>query len=281
VTTSETLDDRTRPRVGFVGLGSMGGPMARKVIESDLPTMLWARRPETLEPFRSFPVSFPASLQELGSLSTIVCICVVDDTDTREVVLGSGGVLTGMIPGGLLLIHSTIHPSTCVEIGEAARAHGVGVIDAPVSGGAPAAAAGRLAVMVGGEPEHVEQAMAVLRSYGDPIVRLGPLGSGQLAKLINNTLHAANLATADVALSIGVELGLDRPSLADLIAHSSGTSFGVGRLGQVSSLAEWSRISARLLRKDVMLLRRVFDQGGLEGDLLTAVAEAAVSRMGE
>jgi 3-hydroxyisobutyrate dehydrogenase-like beta-hydroxyacid dehydrogenase len=104
------------------------------------------------------------------------------------------------------------------------------VVDAPVSGGQPAAAAGRLLVMVGGEGEAVERCRPVFASYGDPVVHLGPLGAGQVTKLLNNTLFTAHLAVAASLLELGGDLNVDTARLAQVLGHGSAASFALARV---------------------------------------------------
>src|SRR5947208_12130114 len=100
-------------RVGFIGLGSQGGPMARRIAEEGHPLTLWARRPESLEGFADTGVQTAATPAELGAVSDLVGICVVDDAGVEDVLLRPDGVFAGMAPGGAVLIHSTVHPDTC------------------------------------------------------------------------------------------------------------------------------------------------------------------------
>src|SRR3954452_305371 len=125
-------------RVGFIGLGSQGGPMARRVVGGGYDVTLWARRPATLAAFADTPAKTAQSPAELAAASDLVCLCVVGDDDVREVMAGDHGVLAGLAPGGIVAIHSTVHPDTCRELAESAAKHGVLIIDAPVSGGGPA-----------------------------------------------------------------------------------------------------------------------------------------------
>ncbi|HUL99412.1 MAG TPA: NAD(P)-binding domain-containing protein, partial [Mycobacterium sp.] len=136
-------------RVGFIGLGSQGGPMARAIVDAGFDTTLWARRPASLEPYADTAAKTAESPAELGAASDLVCLCVVGDADVEEVVGGDTGVLAGMADGGIIAIHSTVHPDTCRKLAETAGAKGVSVIDAPVSGGAPAVDEKRLLVMTG------------------------------------------------------------------------------------------------------------------------------------
>ena len=138
-------------RVGFIGLGSQGAPMARRIVEGGYETDLWARQAPASSPTPTPRRRRPATPAELAAASDLVCLCVVGDDDVRQVLDGETGVLAGLAPGGIVAIHSTVHPDTCREIAETAAAQGISVIDAPVSGGAPAAEEGTLLVMVGGE----------------------------------------------------------------------------------------------------------------------------------
>ena len=100
-------------KVGFIGLGSQGGPMARRIVESGFPLTMWARRPESLEPYADTAASVASTPAEVGAASDVVGICVVGDADVEDVLLRPDGVLAGMPAGGVVAIHSTIHPDTC------------------------------------------------------------------------------------------------------------------------------------------------------------------------
>ncbi len=109
-------------RVGFIGLGSQGGPMARRIVEAGYDLTLWARRPESLEPYADTAAKTAQTPADLAAASDLVCICVVADDDVRQVVSGENGVLKGLQPGGgVIAIHSTVHPDTCRELAEQAR----------------------------------------------------------------------------------------------------------------------------------------------------------------
>jgi 3-hydroxyisobutyrate dehydrogenase len=158
-----------------------------------------------------------------------------------------------MKPGSVLVIHSTILPQTCERLAAQAEARGIAVLDAPVSGGGAGAAAGTLTVMCGGSEETFAKALPVLESFAGKTVLLGPVGSGQRAKIVNNALMAANMGLAHAALSLGEELGIDRVALADLVKHSSGRSFGFEVYARLPSPTAFAH-GGKLLRKDVDLL---------------------------
>lgn len=236
---------------GFIGLGSQGGPMARRMIDAGYPMVLWARRPETLEPFADTPARMAASIAELGRQAEHVGICVVNDAGVRQVC---ESLLPAMRPGSRIAIHSTVHPDTVVTLAEQAAEKGISIIDAPVSGGGPAAEAGTLTVMLGGDENVVNAALPVFETFAGLIVHLGDVGAGQMAKLVNNALMAAHLATAHHALEAAGALGIDRAAIIDLVKVSSGRSFGFEVWSRLSRPTDFS-FGAKLLAKDVKLLQ--------------------------
>ena len=267
-------------RVGFIGLGSQGGPMAGRIIDAGFPTTLWARRPASLEQFADTAAAVADSPAELAAASDLVCLCVVGDADIEDVATGEHGVLSGLEPGGVIAVHSTVHPKTCHRLAEIAAAHHVSVIDAPVSGGAPAVAQGRLLVMVGGEADVVERCRPVFESYADPIVHLGELGSGQTTKLLNNLLFTANLGTAASTLALGEALGVLPDRLTEVISRGSGNSFALNVLGgETAGLDRLADMAGTLLRKDVRLVGDLTDHADVTGGAVLDAADATLVLM--
>jgi 3-hydroxyisobutyrate dehydrogenase len=266
-------------RVGFIGLGSQGGPMARRIIEAGYPTTLWARTPTTLESFADTPAAIAGSPAELAAASDLVCLCVVGDADVDEVTGGERGVLAGLQPGGVIAVHSTVHPDTCRELAKKAGAQDVSVIDAPVSGGGPAAAKGRLLAMVGGDTGVVERCRPVFKTYADPVVHLGDLGSGQTTKLLNNLLFTANLGTAATALSLAKALGVSADRFTEVVSRSSGNSFALNAIGGTGSLDRLAGLAGTLLQKDVRLVVDLADQAAARGGAVLDAADAALDLM--
>ncbi len=266
-------------RVGFIGLGIQGAPMARRIIEAGHPTTLWARRAETLEPFRDSGATFADSPAELAAASDLVCVCVVSDADVRDVVTRPDGILAGLATGGVIAVHSTVHPDTCVELAEQARSQGVSLLDAPVSGGGPAAAANNLLVMVGGDDEIVQRCRPVFDNYARLVAHLGGVGAGQVAKIVNNLLFTANLATAVSTLRVGESLGLDPKGLGELISHGSGDSFALGRVVAGGGLDSIAKHASGLLRKDVGLAADLTARVGAEGGIVFDAARDTLAVM--
>jgi 3-hydroxyisobutyrate dehydrogenase len=274
MTSEETEGQPERPlRVGFVGLGSQGGPMARRIAEDGFPLTLWARRPQSVEPFQDTSVIVASTPAALGAQSDVVGICVVGDDDVEDVLLRADGVLSGMSPGGIVAIHSTVHPDTCRRVAARAVEYGVGVIDAPVSGGGKAAANRSLLVMVGGESEAVNRCRPVLDTFGSPVAHLGSLGSGQIAKLINNLVFTAHLSMALDTFSFAEQLGIDQVSLGQVLAHGSGGSRAVDILLASGLDLTGLRSASSLLKKDVGLVLDVARQiGAVEPPILLDAA---------
>lgn len=263
--------------VGFIGLGSQGAPMARRIIDAGYPMTLWARRPASLEPFADTPAKVAGSPAELAAASDLICLCVVGDADVEEL---ADGLLAGAKQGSVIAVHSTVHPKTCRVLAEKAAAQGVSVIDAPVSGGAPAVAEGRLLVMVGGDADVVERCRPVFETYADPVVHLGDLGSGQTTKLLNNLLFTANLGTAAATLALGKALGVLPDRLTDVITRGSGNSFALNALGgDTAGLDRLAGLAGALLQKDVRLVADLADAAAVPGGAVLDAADATLTLM--
>ena len=263
-------------RVGFVGLGSQGGPMARRIIDEGYPTTLWARRPASLEPYADTKAATAANPRELGAASDVLCICVIDDAGVDEILRGPDGALDAMADGGVVVVHSTVHPATCIRLqDDFPRLH---VIDAPVSGGGHMAAAKQLLVMVGGAADVVERCRPILETFGDPVLHLGPLGSGQEMKLLNNLVFTAQLGLAAELFGLAATRGFDQAAVAQILAAGSGRSYAADVVaGGGFTLDGLAVVAGPLLAKDV---RIIAEHAALTDSTLLDAADAALTRMG-
>jgi 3-hydroxyisobutyrate dehydrogenase len=276
-------------RIGFVGLGDQGAPIARRISDAGFELSVWARRDPPLEPFRDGRVRIASSLTELGQESDLLLSCVFDGPANWEVLFGPGGAAHAMRPGSLIAVHSTIAPDEARELAEEARKHDLDLVDAPVSGGGPAAAAGQLVTMVGGDPAVFARCELVFASFSKKVVHLGPIGSGALTKLLNNAMLAAHLGIAADAYQLADELDLDRAGLAEVLAIGSGRSYGAEMFARSASLRTIAGTQARpTLTKDARLLDQVVgtlpdtERLGQNGDsLLVTVAGRVADRMDE
>jgi 3-hydroxyisobutyrate dehydrogenase len=222
---------------GFIGLGSQGAPIARRMLRAGYPLVLWARRAETLNAFRDQDVKTAATIEALAAGAQHIGLCVSGDRSVRDVCRQ---LVPAMQPGACLAIHSTTLPGTSRLVATEAARHGIVFIEAPVSGGGPAADSGTLTVMTAGDVKAIQAARPIFRSFASTVVHLGAVGAAQSAKLINNSLLAAQLAVVHRALAIGEELGLDHQSLLQVLSGSSSRSFALeayDRLGSAQKLS--------------------------------------------
>lgn len=261
--------------VGFIGLGHMGGGMARRIIDAGWRTVLWARRPEVLDSFAGDEVEFAGTPADLAAASDVVGVCVWADEDVRQVVAGEHGLLSGCRPGTVIAIHATVLPGTCRDLARLAAEQDVAVLDAPVSGGRDVALAGALTVAVGGTEEATARARPVFEAFAGTITRVGGVGAGQLAKLVNNALLAANIAVADDALTLGRDLGIDTDALTAFLREGSGRSYGLDVALRARTSAATREVARPALEKDLQLLGA--EAGG--DDALLRLAAEAVRRL--
>ena len=201
-----------RTRVGFIGLGLMGGHMARNVLKADYRLTVYNRTPAKAAPLVSAGAVQAASPAEVAERSDVVITIVTDSPDVEAVLEGDHGLLSGARPGTTWIDMSTISPEVTRRLGDAAAARAVESLDAPVSGGPPGAEAGTLSIMVGGRQDVFDACLPLLQTMGKSIVRVGDLGAGQVTKACNQVVIAATLAGIAEALVMGAKAGVD-PSL--------------------------------------------------------------------
>jgi len=205
-----------KPRAGFVGLGSIGQPMARRLLVGGLETTVFDVAAPALAALVAAGASGAASARDVAAAADVVGVCVRDDSDVRAVVLGEQGLLAGAAPGTVIAIHSTILPRTVLEMAEAAGRAGVAVVDACVTGGPMGAERGTLTYMVGGEPAHVERCRPVFATAAAKIVHTGALGTGAATKLCNNLMTYLGFLAAFESNLLAERAGLSREALHEV-----------------------------------------------------------------
>lgn len=210
-------------RIGFIGLGNMGGPMAANLLKAGFDLSVFDLSAKAVEAAVALGARALASPAEVARDDVEVIITMLPAAaHVKQVFLGDDGLLANVQPGVLLIDSSTIDPLNAREVSAAAQAHGNPMLDAPVSGGTAGAAAGTLTFMVGGEQADFERARPVLAAMGKNLVHCGGAGNGQVAKVANNLLLGISMIGVAEAMSLGVKLGMDAEVLAGIINTSSG-----------------------------------------------------------
>jgi len=211
-------------RIGFIGLGNIGKPMAMNVAKAGFDLMVYDVRQEPLQELAAAGARVARSAHEIGVHGEVIELVVVDDAQVEAVTLGEGGVLSGAQPGSVIAIHSTVHPKTIRKISEFAKGKGVGVIDAEVSGGERGAEAKTLCYMVGGDKALFEKCRPVFATSGANIFHLGALGSGAIAKLAHNLIVYVNMLAASEGIRLAEKAGLDLKAMQEVVHVSAGQS---------------------------------------------------------
>jgi 3-hydroxyisobutyrate dehydrogenase-like beta-hydroxyacid dehydrogenase len=213
-------------KVGFIGLGSMGAPIARRlarsgfdVIGCDVSEQMLAAFDEPNTAHSNDPIATARACELLG-------ICVRTDAQLEDLA-GDGGLFEALGEGGTVILHSTVSPELAQRLAAKAKEHGVGFVDVGVSGGGPAAIEGQLSLFVGGDEADVQRARPWLEAIGKRLSHLGPVGRGQEGKLLNNLISIANYGMSAAIVDVGVDMGFDRQQLIDAFMAGSAQSFAL------------------------------------------------------
>lgn len=212
-------------KVGFIGLGAMGLPMAKRVVQAGHETTTtYHRRREPADSLAALGARVVGSPAEVAHSSDVVITILPADQELQETVLGDEGILQGFARGKVLLDMTTGTALCMQEVEKAVVAAGGEVLDAPVSGGTPAAEQGTLTIMVGGEAHLLEKCRPLLEVMGKQIVHVGGVGQGKVVKMVNQMLAATHLLAIGEAFALGVKCGADPNTLYEVIKTSSGYS---------------------------------------------------------
>lgn len=210
--------------VGFIGLGTMGAPMARNLLQAGHSLTFCSRRPEVIAEFTALGARHVGAAAEAAREAEVTISIVTADADATEVALGRGGVIEAAAPGKLFVDMSTIAPATARRIGERLKQAGMGMLDAPVSGGPGGAKAGTLAIMAGGEAADYERCLPIFRALGKHLFHVGPLGAGQTIKLVNQMIGGGIMALIGEGFALAQAAGADLKAMIDAVKVSSGNS---------------------------------------------------------
>jgi 3-hydroxyisobutyrate dehydrogenase-like beta-hydroxyacid dehydrogenase len=224
---SDAIDDDARdPLLGYIGLGNMGAPMARRLIGWPAGLVVYDVRAEPGLPFAEAGATVAGSLADVAA-ADIISVTVLDDAQVREVV---GELTRYASPGTVIAIHSTISDGTAAELAESSVAQGIHLIDAPVSGGAGAAEKGQLAVMVGAPREVYERVKPVFKQWASLVIHAGEPGAGTRMKLARNMLTFTAFAAACEAMRLAEATGLDLQALGRVVRHTDALTGGAGAI---------------------------------------------------
>lgn len=248
--------------VGFVGIGIMGGGMATNLVNAGFEVVVWNRTRSKAEAVDGANVA--DSPAEVAGRCDVVLICVSDSPDVIEVVEGYAGVLEGMRPGSLIVDHSTISPSVTRQLAEKVTVAGGAWVDAPVSGGSEGAINGTLSIMVGGDDSDVARAMPYLEAMGKTITHVGPVGSGQMVKLVNQMLVVINQLAVSEALLFAQAAGLDLDATLRAVTGGAAGSWMLANRGPQMVERDWRPgFTIDLQQKDLRLVLEAADELGV------------------
>jgi 2-hydroxy-3-oxopropionate reductase len=259
--------------LGFIGLGAMGTPMVRNLMKRGYPVTVWARRREAIAPLAAAGAAAGESPADVAAKSDIVMTMVTDTRAVEDVILGELGVTSRPRPGLLVVDHSTIDPGATKRIAAELQTRGIDMLDAPVSGGAAAAEAGTLAMMVGGSKAALDRATPALSCYAKSIVHIGTNGAGQVAKACNQICTIVNQLGAAEAMLLAERAGVDpRAVKAALMGGFAASRMLDLQAPKMIARDFEGKVESRLHHKDI---RIVLDMARSLGIELPASAAAA------
>ncbi|MBL8201762.1 MAG: NAD(P)-dependent oxidoreductase [Chromatiales bacterium] len=271
-------------RVGFIGLGVMGYPMAGHLARAGHAVTVYNRTASKAAAWvREHGGQAAPSPAAASRDAEIVFTCVGDDDDLRSVVLGPDGALAGMTPGATLIDHTTASATLARELHDLAAERGLHFVDAPVSGGQSGAVNGTLTVMCGGDEAVIGAARPVMSAYARAVTRVGPAGSGQLAKMVNQICIAGLLQSLSEGIAFGEKAGLDMTTVLDVISKGAAQSWQLDNRGRTMLADRFDfGFAVKWMIKD---LRMTLEEAGRQGAELPVTALVAkyygeISRMG-
>lgn len=249
-------------RLGFIGLGIMGSGMANNLIKAGHSLTVWNRTPEKAANLHGAEVA--ASVAELARTSDLVFLCVSDTPDVEELAGGSDGIIANM-SGGVVIDHSTISPAVTRELSVIAAQREVSWLDAPVSGGSEGAERGTLSVMVGGPLAALDRVRPYLDAYSSSVVHVGTeAGSGQMAKVVNQTLVVLNQLAVSEALLLADAAGLDLGDTLRAVEGGAAGSWMLSNRGPQMIDRDWTPgFTIDLQQKDLRLVLEAADELGI------------------
>ena len=254
-------------KVGFIGVGNMGGPMCRNIIRNtNHEVVVFDLSPDAVKACTDLGASSATSVADVASRCDVVITSLPIPRIVEEVTLGAGGIAENAKPGTVFIDLSTNSPATAKRVNEGMKAKGIPMLEAPVSGGTSRATDGTIVIMVGGDEKIFEQNLPLLKSFSGEVIHIGEIGYGSTAKLINNMLAFCNSAAAAEALMIGKRSGIDLKKLDAVIRNASGMSSGYANLSTKVLAGDYkASFALNLAHKDLRLALEMADELGVPG----------------
>jgi 3-hydroxyisobutyrate dehydrogenase-like beta-hydroxyacid dehydrogenase len=245
----------TRDRLGFVGIGYMGQPIARRLLEAGFKLVAYDRDHSKVEELARYGGTFAQSVSELSSRCSVVLSCLPSDEAVLDVYRGPDGVLANAQRGSLVIDLSTVYPETSQQLSRLGAESGVEVLDVTISGSTPAAENGLLTLFGGGKRECFDSAEPIFRVISHKYFYLGPSGSGATMKLVVNTLLGIGMQAIAEAVALGEKAGLDRKRLLDVLSQTAVVAPAhVGKLQRAITSDYSPQFPIRLMNKDFGLI---------------------------
>lgn len=260
-------------RIGFIGLGTMGASMAANLVRAGAHLTVWNRTPGRAADLVGMGAREAVSPAEVAAGSDVLVICVSDTPDVEAVLFGAEGVAAGARSGAMVIDCSTISPDATRDFGRRLAEQDVGLVDAPVSGGSEGARLGTLSMFVGGSESDVARATPVLGAMGKTVTHLGPLGSGQAGKAVNQVMIAGAYLGVAEGLILGLKVGLDPAKLVAALSAGGAQSWTLtNRSGRI--IADEYPLGFRLAlhRKDLGIALEMAGETGVMLPLAMLVA---------
>jgi 3-hydroxyisobutyrate dehydrogenase-like beta-hydroxyacid dehydrogenase len=254
-------------KVGFIGVGNMGGPMCRNIIRNtNHEVIVFDLSPDAVKACTDLGASSGASVADVAARCDVVITSLPIPSVVEQVTLGPDGIAAHAKPGSVFIDLSTNAPSTAKKVHEGMAAKGIAMLEAPVSGGTVRATDGTIVIMVGGDDKTFEQQLPLLKSFSGEVVHVGDIGMGSVAKLINNMMAFCNAATAAEALMMGKRSGIDLKKLDAVIRNASGMSAGYANLSTKVLAGDYkASFALDLAHKDLRLALQLADELGVPG----------------
>ena len=271
-------------RIGVIGLGLMGRPMAQNLLRAGFAVTVCNRSRAAVEPLAAAGATPAATPRELAAQSDVVITMLPDAPDVEQVVCGANGVLAGARPGMLLIDMSTIAPHSAQQIAVRAAALGVACLDAPVSGGSEGAAAATLSIMVGGAAADLARARPILAALGSTITHCGDHGAGQTVKACNQVAVALHIAALSEAMLLGAQSGVDPAIVVQVLSGGLAQSRFMDLRGLAMARGEFTPGGrARFHHKDLGIALQLARSNGavLPGTALVEQLFAALIARGD